>query len=102
MTALDYCIRRSLELAMPLALNLSFGNNYGSHTGFSLLETYLDTVATIGRTTIAVGTGNEGNLGRHASGILTEGTPQTLELSLSPGETSLSIQLWKDYSDEFI
>lgn len=101
MTALDYCIRRSLELAMPLALNLSFGNNYGSHTGFSLLETYLDTVATIGRTTIAVGTGNEGNLGRHASGILTEGTPQTLELSLSPGETSLSIQLWKDYSDEF-
>ena len=101
MTALDYCIRRSLELAMPLALNLSFGNNYGSHTGFSLLETYLDTVATIGCTTIAVGTGNEGNLGRHASGILTEGTPQTLELSLSPGETSLSIQLWKDYSDEF-
>ena len=101
MTALDYCIRRSLELAMPLALNLSFGNNYGSHTGFSLLETYLDTVATIGRTTIAVGTGNEGNLGRHASGILTKGTPQTLELSLSPGETSLSIQLWKDYSDEF-
>ena len=36
MTALDYCVRRSLELQMPLALNLSFGNNYGSHTGFSL------------------------------------------------------------------
>lgn len=100
MTALDYCVRRSLELQMPLALNLSFGNNYGSHTGFSLLETYLDTIATIGRTTIAVGTGNEGNLGRHASDMLSQ-APISRELSVAPGETSLNIQLWKDFSDEF-
>ncbi len=100
MTALDYCVRRSLELQMPLALNLSFGNNYGSHTGFSLLETYLDTIATIGRTTIAVGTGNEGNLGRHASDTLSQ-IPISRELSVAPGETSLNIQLWKDFSDEF-
>ena len=100
MTALDYCVRRSLELQMPLALNLSFGNNYGSHTGFSLLETYLDTIATIGRTTIAVGTGNEGNLGRHASDTLSQ-MPIFRELSVAPGETSLNIQLWKDFSDEF-
>lgn len=100
MTALDYCVRRSLELQMPLSLNLSFGNNYGSHTGFSLLETYLDTVATIGRTTIAVGTGNEGNLGRHASDTLSQ-MPISRELSVAPGETSLNIQLWKDFSDEF-
>lgn len=100
MTALDYCVRRSLELQMPLALNLSFGNNYGSHTGFSLLETYLDTIATIGRTTIAVGTGNEGNLGRHASDTLSQ-APISRELSVGPGETSLNIQLWKDFSDEF-
>ncbi|MGN1205450.1 MAG: S8 family peptidase [Eubacterium sp.] len=100
MTALDYCVRRSLELQMPLALNLSFGNNYGSHTGFSLLETYLDSIATIGRTTIAVGSGNEGNLGRHASGVLSQ-TQISRELAIAPGETSLSIQLWKDFSDEF-
>ena len=100
MTALDYCVRRSLELQMPLSLNLSFGNNYGSHTGFSLLETYLDTIATIGRTTIAVGTGNEGNLGRHASDTLSQ-MPISRELSVAPGETSLNIQLWKDFSDEF-
>ncbi len=100
MTALDYCVRRSLELQMPLALNLSFGNNYGSHTGFSLLETYLDTIATIGRTTIAVGTGNEGNLGRHASDMLSQ-APISRELSVAPGETSLNIQLWKDFSDKF-
>ena len=100
MTALDYCVRRSLELQMPLSLNLSFGNNYGSHTGFSLLETYLVIIATIGRTTIAVGTGNEGNLGRHASDTLSQ-MPISRELSVAPGETSLNIQLWKDFSDEF-
>ena len=30
---------------MPLAINLSFGNNYGSHSGTSLLETFLNEMA---------------------------------------------------------
>ena len=101
MQAIDFCIRFAAERNQPLALNLSYGNNYGSHTGTSLLETYLDEAALVGRTTICIGSGNEGNLRRHASGQLEAGREKVVEFSVSPYETSLSIQLWKQYVDSF-
>lgn len=30
------------ERFLPLVINISFGNTYGSHDGTSLLETFLD------------------------------------------------------------
>lgn len=101
MQAIDFCIRFAAERNQPLALNLSYGNNYGSHTGTSLLETYLDEAALVGRTTICIGSGNEGNLRRHASGQLEAGREKVVEFSVSPYETSLSIQLWKQYVDSY-
>ena len=38
---LDYCIRKALELRLPVAVNISIGNTYGAHDGTSLLETYI-------------------------------------------------------------
>ncbi len=101
MRGLDYAVRYAMDAGKPLAVNISFGNTYGSHDGTSLLETYIDDVADMGRTVIVIGTGNEGAGGGHASGILREGEPRELELSISPYETGLSVQLWKNYADEF-
>ena len=101
MQGVDFCVRWSLRNNQPLALNLSYGNSYGSHTGTSLIETYLDTVAGIGRTTICVGSGNEGNQRRHASGTLVEGQDRMIEFTVAPGEYNLGIQLWKQYVDRF-
>ena len=64
---IDYCIRQAIARNQPLALNLSFGNSYGSHEGNSLLETYLNQVSGMGRTTICVGMGNEGSSRGHTS-----------------------------------
>lgn len=99
MQALDYCIRKSVELSKPIAINLSFGNTYGSHDGNSLLETYIDNVANIGRNNICIGMGNEGTSGGHSSGVLQEGQEQTIELAVENYETSLSVQIWKSYVD---
>ncbi|MFQ7239405.1 MAG: hypothetical protein ACLRP8_10670 [Roseburia intestinalis] len=55
---------------MPIVINLSFGNNYGSHSGNSLLESYLDDMANYWRTSIVAGSGNEGASAVHASGTL--------------------------------
>ena len=55
----------------------------------------------VGRTTICIGSGNEGNLRRHASGQLEAGREKVVEFSVSPYETSLSIQLWKQYVDSY-
>lgn len=101
MLGMDYCVKKAIEWQMPLALNISFGNSYGSHDGTSLLETYIDNLSNIGRTTIAIGSGNEGNKSRHTSGKLSgSGTSQT-ELIISGGETSLNLQIWKNYVDSF-
>ncbi len=101
MQGIDFCVRMSIRRNEPLALNLSYGNNYGSHTGTSLIETYLDTVANMGRTTICVGSGNEGNLARHAAVELMMGMNSLIEFVVAPGEYNLAIQIWKQYTDSF-
>lgn len=104
MRALDFALRKAVELQMPVAVNISFGNTYGSHDGTSLLETFMDGASSYGRSVIVVGTGNEGGSGGHAAGQLSmEGGGQTEEvlLSVGPFEPSLSIQLWKSFTDEF-
>lgn len=98
---IDYVVRLSLSLHMPLALNLSFGNNYGSHSGDSILETYINTVSDLGQNVICIGSGNEGNTALHTSGILINSTPQVVEFSVGSYETNLNVQLWKSYVDDF-
>lgn len=101
MMGVDFCVRKSLELGEPLALNLSYGNNYGPHDGTSLLETYLDSVAGVGKNTICIGSGNEGSRARHASVRLTTGNDYVVEFAVAPGEYSIGIQIWKSYADRF-
>lgn len=60
MAAVDYVLRRAEQYQMPVAVNLSFGNNYGGHDGRSLLETYLNEVSSYWKNVIVAGTGNEG------------------------------------------
>jgi subtilisin family serine protease len=100
MRAAAFCLSESLRLKMPLAINLSFGNTYGSHSGTSLLETYLDFIAAQGRCSIAVGSGNEGAGDGHTGGRLTASQNEVVEFSVSDYTASLSIQLWKSYEDE--
>lgn len=68
MRALTYTVNKAIELKMPVAINLSFGNTYGAHNGTSLLERFLDNVSEIGRNVICVGSGNEGASGGHVGG----------------------------------
>ena len=100
MRAVYFCIRKALEAAQPIALNISFGNTYGSHQGDSLLEQYLNHVSGIWKNVICVGSGNEGAAGGHAGGKLT-GEVKTIELSVGTKEQALSLQLWKRYEDTF-
>lgn len=104
MRAVTYVVNKAVELGKPLAINLSFGNTYGSHDGTSLVERFLDNAAEIGRTVICVGSGNEGAAGGHVAGNFEmqqgEGTKR-IELSVGEYQRSFSVQLWKEYVDEF-
>lgn len=100
MQGVDYLVRQALRLGRPMAVNLSFGNNYGSHRGDSLLETYLSNVSNVGRTVICVGTGNNGSGNLHTQGRLGQGETAEIEFSVSAYEPVLNVQLWKGYTDE--
>lgn len=97
---LDYLVRMSRELGRPMAINLSFGNNYGSHRGDSLVETYIDNVSDIGRLVLCTGTGNNGSDALHTGGKLSSGERTEVEFGVGAYETTLNVQLWKDYEDE--
>lgn len=99
MRAMTYVVSKSLELARPVAINLSFGNTYGSHDGTSLIERFIDNVSEIGRNVICVGSGNEGAAGGHSAGVLTQAG--RVELAVASYERTLNVQLWKEYADIF-
>ncbi len=115
MSGLDFVVRKSVELERPIAVNLSFGNAYGSHDGNGLFERYIDRLAEVGRSVFVIGTGNEGNKAGHVRGRLGEArdvgevkpddrerqNEQIIELSVAPYETGFSVQLWKNYEDDF-
>ena len=100
MQGVDYLVRQAIRLGRPIAINLSFGNNYGSHRGDSLLETYLDNVSGMGKNVICVGMGNNGNDALHTGGKLSPGEIQEIELGVGAFEPTLNVQLWKNYEDE--
>ena len=105
MRAVDFAVGRAVDMVMPLAVNISFGNTYGSHDGTGLLETFLDDIGNYGRTTIVVGSGNEGAAAGHLSGDFPDraatAAEAVAELSVAPYESEVSVQLWKAYTDQF-
>lgn len=99
MRALTYVVRISQEYDRPMAINISFGNTYGNHAGDSLLERFIDNISEIGRNCVVIGSGNEGaSMGHTASRFTQMGT---VELSIGKFETSLNVQIWMQYEDEF-
>ncbi|EOS22684.1 hypothetical protein C806_03296 [Lachnospiraceae bacterium 3-1] len=101
MRGLDYVVRKALEYQMPAAVNISFGNTYGSHSGTALLESYINDISNYWKTSISIGTGNEGAARGHTSGILVEGEERQIELGVGEYETSINLQLWKSYVDQY-
>ena len=100
MTALQYVISTSSKLTKPVAINISYGHNYGDHRGNSLLETFVSQITGQWKCSICIGTGNEGNSGRHKQGKIAAKT-ETILFDIAPFEQNLNLQIWKDFVDTF-
>lgn len=124
MRAVTYLVKKAVSLGRPIAVNLSFGNTYGSHDGTSLLERFLDNASEVGRSVICVGSGNEGAAMGHVSGSLSaegsfagrngvdslsgtaaggrmESGAALVELQVGNYQSAFSVQIWKNYADTF-
>ena len=100
MTGVDYVIRKALELRKPVAVNISFGNTYGSHDGTSLVERFLNDISDTWKNVICIGTGNEGTAAGHAAGRAGDEEEVIQELAVQEREPALNVQIWKSYVDE--
>lgn len=101
MDAVDFCIRYAISLTKPIVINISLGNNYGAHDGYSLLESYLNYVALIWKNVIVTGTGNEGDKRIHTE-IMYSDENLSRELIVGDYETEISFELWKYVFDEIM
>ncbi len=99
MMGIDYVIRKALAYQMPVAVNISFGNTYGSHDGTSLLERFIDDMSNVWKNCICIGTGNEAAGAGHVSGRITDESEAVIELAVQDNQPSLNVQIWKEYVD---
>lgn len=50
MMAVDFAVRFTNSLFLPLSINISYGSNDGSHTGNSPLELFMEQVSFMAKT----------------------------------------------------
>ena len=101
MEAVNYCIMEAQKAGKPVVINMSFGNNQGSHDGTDLLSTYLNAASDVWKNVIVCGSGTEAGNGIHASGMLSGRKAESVELAVGEYESGFNLQLWKNYSDEY-
>lgn len=100
MEGLDYVMQKAIELQMPVAINLSFGNNNGAHDGQSLFENYITELNGVWKNVIAVASGNEGDA-RHHARVQLSGEEESISFAIGINEGSMSLQIWKQFIDDF-
>jgi subtilisin family serine protease len=102
MRAIKFILDKALELKMPVAINISYGTNEGSHTGLSLFEQYIDDMCSFWKNNIVVAAGNNGDKGGHKSiNIKDVGINTEVEFVVGENEKLLNINIWPNFTDDF-
>ena len=83
--AVAYIFQRAEELNRPCVINMSLGQNGGSHDGESIVERAIDRLLETPRRAFVCAGGNEHLFRGHASGTLTTGASRTLRWKAGGG-----------------
>ena len=101
MRALSYAIQKAQDLAMPVAVNISYGTNNGPHDGGSLFVSFINEMSLKWKTVIVVAAGNEGHAGHHFAGVIRQGETMDVDFVTISGLSSMYLTLWKNFADTF-
>ncbi|HSQ87591.1 S8 family peptidase [Romboutsia sp.] len=102
MRAIKFILDKALELKMPVAINISYGSNEGSHRGESLFEQYIDDMCSFWKNNIVVAAGNNGDKGGHKRiNIKEQHEKVEVEFVVGENEKLLNINIWPDFVDNF-
>ena len=101
MRAIKFILDTSLKLNMPVAINISYGSNEGSHLGLSLFEQYIDDMCLYWKNNIVVAAGNNANKGGHERIQLENNISQDVEFTIGQNERIINLNIWPNFADEF-
>lgn len=103
MRAIKFVLDRALELQRPIAINISYGSNEGSHRGESLFEQYIDQMCSFWKNNIVVAAGNNATKAGHKRiNIKNDENNDTLvEMEVGQNEKILNINIWPSFVDDF-
>ncbi|HXD33246.1 MAG TPA: S8 family serine peptidase [Pyrinomonadaceae bacterium] len=105
--AIDYIRKHARASGRPVVINLSQGDNLGSHDGTSALERAIDYAIEEGNVLVVVSAGNErgGPASHHAQGKVEQGRELALSFVLGAGPGRVvdgdTIELWYAGGDRF-
>ena len=102
MRAIKFILDKSLELKMPVVINISYGANEDSHKGLSLFEQYIDEMCSFWKNNIVVAPGNNEDKGRYKSiNIKDKDEKVEVEFVVGQDEKLLNLNIWPDFVDDF-
>ncbi len=99
MQGIKYILQKAMVLQMPVAINISYGSNIGSHDGNSLFETYINEMSLQWKNAIVVAMGNEGDKGTHTHGNIME--KNRSQFTIEGNLNTISVDIWKTQMDFF-
>lgn len=113
--AIVYCFEKANELGLPCVINMSLGQNGGSHDGESVVERAIDSLLDSQGRCMVLAAGNEHIWRGHASGDLATGSTTTLNwevgggmslpgggnLGVASDRTPNEMEIWYSSRDEF-
>lgn len=99
MRALHFAAEAAEKLAMPAAVNLSYGTNNGGHSGDSLFESFIDEFCLKRNIVLCAPTGNEGATGHHFSAYVQNSRTEDVMFSTAGSGDRFYVTLWKNFAD---
>lgn len=101
MRAIKFILDMAIQEDKPIAINISYGTNEGSHKGKSLFEQYIDDMCLYWKNNIVVAAGNNGNKSGHKRIDLNKEDEQVVEFVVGQSEIVLNINIWPNFADSF-
>ncbi|MEO8698483.1 MAG: S8 family peptidase [Kofleriaceae bacterium] len=99
--AIAYIYKRARDLGMPCVINLSLGQNGGSHDAESLVERAIDVMTEEPGRVFVCAAGNEHIWAGHASGTLAQGGSRALRVHVGKRDhTTNEIEIWYSSRDQ--
>ncbi|MBR1735446.1 MAG: S8 family serine peptidase, partial [Firmicutes bacterium] len=102
MTAVNYLYSVSQRLGKPISICIGLGTNTGSHSGYSVIESFIGQIALKNGVIVCAATGNEGNAEHHSYGTIEDGTAKSIEISVGERERGFIVDIWTYIPDKIV